>query len=864
MFRTIAELIDINIAEEIASNKAGAASSRKKLQIAFRLILCLDVCKSEIGQSTQNTEKIGWDILEAIEPNTVKELIDVKILVDLTKSNCGPEVDNLQAVPKLRVWFLQNLHKASKTMAVKCVAEVPHSQPKYDINQMIEHIEMLLANPEAIRDDIEGVKKLCEQIVLYLAHTPLRKDMQLEKLRHFLQKVSYHVPKQHTVEIVEVCLKTLYKHMVSDEETSIYASVVLDLLDKKELIKQGVQWIFQQDNDTKAIKKVFKTLMSWLTANNQANDLVTWISEIITGLQELQKHDVLLELSCSSVKSCSMYFQKHGYQTIMCSILFHILATVEHSPDVFHMIIPIAPTILLELGKQKEKSTELGDDYQQRFIDILTCLMIRFPDPEHQYRELKECLKSYPRSTNFRPNSVMTSANARVGLVNLGNTCYMNSVLQALVMTKQFSREILLSKIDAPLFDQIQELLALLIHSHRQELNPRALLAAARPPDFVPGYQQDSSEFLGYLLEKLHEQEKQLINKRQRPAATEDQSQLVKLPSENPNTMTIEQNSIVSEARTTPQDTTLNETLLRPTLIQRMFDGKLFVTYQCGVCDSKSTNLDAIRSFELSFPESNGIKTEYSVQKLLDFYCSSEKLIGDNQYYCDKCKQLCDGERSIRITKSPRNLILTLKHFRYDLHRHTRAKLMNQVQHNETISLRVTPEEGHPFVVQYSLYAAVVHAGTSMDSGHYYTYAQDEPDCWYKFNDNYVTGCSVDELHALSSPNTPYILFYQMSAPSTDCTMSLCIDDEMEHNASANLALVSTDDVPDCQLPRLEELPPRLRDLVHVHNQTYKEEKRITTQKRFEVHPMNRDTDDDPPPNSCGSNSFNYPNRFIY
>lgn len=403
-----------------------------------------------------------------------------------------------------------------------------------------------------------------------------------------------------------------------------------------------------------------------------------------------------------------------------------------------------------------------------------------------------------------------------------------------------------------------------MIHSHRQELNPRALLAAARPPDFVPGYQQDSSEFLGYLLEKLHEQEKQLINKRQRPTATEDQSLLVKLPSENPNTMTIEQNSIVSEARTTPQDTTLNETLLRPTLIQRMFDGKLFVTYQCGVCDSKSTNLDAIRSFELSFPESNGIKTEYSVQKLLDFYCSSEKLIGDNQYYCDKCKQLCDGERSIRITKSPRNLILTLKHFRYDLHRHTRAKLMNQVQHNETISLRVTPEEGHPFVVQYSLYAAVVHAGTSMDSGHYYTYAQDEPDCWYKFNDNYVTGCSVDELHALSSPNTPYILFYQMSAPSTDCTMSLCIDDEMEHNASANLALVSTDDVPDCQLPRLEELPPRLRDLVHIHNQTYKEEKRITTQKRFEVHPMNRDTDDDPPPNSCGSNSFNYPNRFIY
>lgn len=143
-----------------------------------------------------------------------------------------------------------------------------------------------------------------------------------------------------------------------DEDTSICASVVLDLSDKKELIKQGVHWIIQVNNDTNAIMKVFKTLMTWLTAHNQANDLVTWISEIINGLQvgdyilmiiliiktniflsqELQKYDVLLDLSCRSVKSCLNFFQNNGYQTSMCSILFHIMLVVEHSPEVFHMV----------------------------------------------------------------------------------------------------------------------------------------------------------------------------------------------------------------------------------------------------------------------------------------------------------------------------------------------------------------------------------------------------------------------------------------------------------------------------------------------------------------------------------------------
>lgn len=783
------------------------------------------------------------------------------------------------------------------TMAVKQhVTELAHSQPKYDIFKIIELIEMLQANPDSIPSNAASLKAICEEIVLHLAHTPAGREApeiklmktEIGKICQFFRGLELRTP-EHYGDIVTTCLTKLYKHIISEEETSNYASAVLVLVDKAS-IKPGVQWILQQAENSNAIKKIFKTLASWLETNDYAPDLTTWVIEILYGLRDQQKNDILLELSLDIINP---YFKKLSiplYQPKLGPVVLCILKSIRHTPAVFHLIVPKAPKILLDLSKG-EKAIGNSSNLLLCFVDTLSALILHFPAYDNRYEGLEECLQQYPRSEKFRQaldvpqwqynfqNIAVVPTNAKVGLVNLGNTCYMNSVLQALVMTKQFSREILLSKIDEPLFFQIQKLLALLLHSDRPELTPRALLVAARPPDFVPGYQQDSSEFLGYLLEKLHEQERKMyVDKKSWHSHADGQLMLNKAGGDG-----VDDTKSSDEKRLHPAKPQLNESLLPPTLIQKTFDGKLFVTYQCGVCGSNSTNLDAFRSFELSFPEPTNMQSNYTVQKLLDFYCSSEKLIGDNQYYCDNCKQLCDGERSIRIIKSPKNLILTLKHFQYDQQRHTRAKLMNKVLHDEIISLRVVPEMEPAAVVRYSLYAAVVHAGTSMDSGHYYTFAQDKPDCWYKFNDNYVTKCSVDELHTLSSPNTPYILFYQMLVPSAggdmNCAGSLDLDEDMEEptaliKTQTGVSLGTSAAASDCQLPELEDLPPHLREIVHGDNQSYNEEIRSESRKKIQQRavgtnkfmlPRNHDSDkDDPPPSSCGGSSIDYSNRFIY
>lgn len=363
-------------------------------------------------------------------------------------------------------------------------------------------------------------------------------------------------------------------------------------------------------------------------------------------------------------------------------------------------------------------------------------------------------------------------------------------------------------------------------------------------------------------METLHEQEKQL-NKNKVQFGKKTVGGDLGLLEFNKYFDTKQKNDVEVSASIQQLNTTGSNTL-----IQKTFSGQTTITHKCLNCAFLSTNTDYFRDLQLSFPEIKNDQTNYSVQNLLDYYCQPEKLDGDNQYACDECKNLSDGERYIHIITAPKNLILTLKHFKYDQNYHTRAKLMHKIHLDETISLNlVEPETEKNYVVKYVLYAAVVHSGTSMDSGHYYTYAADHHR-WYKFNDNYVTESSIKELHNLSSPNTPYILFYQMNSQNSSgvasCSMSDDVDESLMKKPCLNENMSTINNKLSC-LPALEELPVHLRDLVNKDKNSYIEEIRNLQQKRQKICPTTirkdyKDSDNDEP---RGGN-FNNINRYIY
>ena len=143
-------------------------------------------------------------------------------------------------------------------------------------------------------------------------------------------------------------------------------------------------------------------------------------------------------------------------------------------------------------------------------------------------------------------------------------------------------------------------------------------------------------------------------------------------------------------------------------------------------------------------------KRKLTLDNCFEEYFKEEFFSGDNQIYCNTCKQNSNAKNKNTIYKAPEVLILIINRgkgniFKCDLDFPLDLDISKYVENNSS------PKK-------YDLIGIISHLGKSDMDGHFIALCKHFDDNWYMFNDAIVSNISQNNIRKIG---TPYILFYQ-------------------------------------------------------------------------------------------------------
>jgi ubiquitin carboxyl-terminal hydrolase 8 len=159
-----------------------------------------------------------------------------------------------------------------------------------------------------------------------------------------------------------------------------------------------------------------------------------------------------------------------------------------------------------------------------------------------------------------------------------------------------------------------------------------------------------------------------------------------------------------------------------------------------------SSKVEPFSIINLTIPIINDPNKPITLYDCLSEYCKDEILDGDNKWYNDITKQKENVTISTRFFELPSIIIISMKKY-YNLSQFIHCPLDSL---NLSKYMTYNTQE-----VLYDLYAVCDHTGT-MDGGHYYSIIKHDNN-WYKFNDTDVI--RVYDNNVISS--STYCLFYK-------------------------------------------------------------------------------------------------------
>lgn len=385
------------------------------------------------------------------------------------------------------------------------------------------------------------------------------------------------------------------------------------------------------------------------------------------------------------------------------------------------------------------------------------------------------------------------------GLENFGNTCYCNSVLQALYYCHPFRDAcIAYAQANERGSDDLLHCLCdlfLSIYSQKRRcgiLGPRKFVLKLREENelFRSNMHQDAHEFLNYLLNQATE----ILDGTKEREREQAQPGVASVGGHSRAEPAVAGEGVGEGAGEGAGDATPAcahgaRRQKKKTWVHAIFEGTLTNETKCLTCETVTTRDEDFLDLSLDIEQNS------SVSACLRSFSTVESLRDGDKYYCDTCCSLQEAQKRMRIRRLPPVLALHLKRFKYieQLGRYKKLAyrvvfpqelrvpgqlVRHQAQggdeqggdgpaspHSGAGSSSADEEESD---VVYDLFSVVIHVGQGPNHGHYVSIVKAH-NRWLLFDDETVelideqsiAACYGTTQDGAQNTDVGYLLFYQ-------------------------------------------------------------------------------------------------------